>query len=382
VTHGSTRLVRSALRSLRVAAVIWAVAAPAAIAHHGPAVKFDPGQPIRLDGRVAHVDWSNPHAHIVMLVQQGEATLAWYVELDSIVALERSGWQRDTLRPGDAITVEGLSARDGSRQVSGDSVVVSGTGQRVLQLSAAAVPPADDRGRAIRPAPRWPNGESRLGPEPGSSGYWVPVGAAMVERGADVAVHANGQLEDLGAIERVAPFQPWARSLYEYRQRRFLRDDPMFLQCKPPGGPRKFQVPYGIQFIEDRPHQRIFVVAGGGNRDWHLIYTDGRALDGGFGHDDGNFLYYGRNVGAWDGDSFVVRSTGFNESFWFANGGLPHTSQLSLTERLTRTDYDTLIYEVTIDDPGAYTRAWTSTWRLRWVADAEPPEYYCQDNRP
>jgi hypothetical protein len=39
-------------------------------------------------------------------------------------------------------------------------------------------------------------------------------------------------------------------------------------------------------------------------------------------------------------------------------------------------------YEVTIDDPGAYTRPWSSGWTLQWVAGEELPVFYCQDNRP
>ena len=65
----------------------------------------------------------------------------------------------------------------------------------------------------------------------------------------------------------------------------------------------------------------------------------------------------------------------------FANGGLPHTNLLHLVERFTRSDYNTLKYEVTIDDPGAYTRSWNATWNLQWVAE-DLPSYYCQDNRP
>jgi hypothetical protein len=39
---------------------------------------------------------------------------------------------------------------------------------------------------------------------------------------------------------------------------------------------RQFQMPYGNQFLEDKAFGRIFVMAGGGNHDWHFIYTDGR----------------------------------------------------------------------------------------------------------
>jgi hypothetical protein len=73
---------------------------------------------------------------------------------------------------------------------------------------------------------------------------------------------------------------------------------------------------------------------------------------------------------------------GFNEDFWFTNGGLPHTEQLRLVERFTRTDFDTLKYDVTIEDPGAYTRSWSSGWTLRWVAGEELPRHLCQENRP
>ena len=43
------------------------------------------------------------------------------------------------------------------------------------------------------------------------------------------------------------------------------------------------------------------------------------------GGDSDNPLYYGRAVGKWEGDTLVVDTKGFNEKFWFSNGGLPHT---------------------------------------------------------
>jgi hypothetical protein len=51
-------------------------------------------------------------------------------------------------------------------------------------------------------------------------------------------------------------------------------------------------------------------------------------------------------------------------------------------ERFSRPDFDTLRYDVTIDDPGAYTRTWSAGWTLRWVPGEDMPEYFCQDNRP
>ena len=157
----------------------------------------------------------------------------------------------------------------------------------------------------------------------------------------------------------------------------------MYLTCLPPGVPRMFLSPYGIQFLENRERQRVFVVMGGANRNWRLLYLDGRTAVGQRQGDDDNPLYYGRSVGKWEGDTLVLDVKGFNEKFWFSNGGLPHTQQLQLTEKYTRTDFDTLKYEVTVDDPGAYTRTWTAaSWTMKWVPDQDPPEYFCQDNRP
>ena len=99
------------------------------------------------------------------------------------------------------------------------------------------------------------------------------------------------------------------------------------------------------------------------------------------GNDD-NPLFYGHGVARWDGDTFVVDMRRFNEEFWFDNGGLPHTEQLQMTERFTRVDMGTMRYEVTINDPGAYTRPWKSTWTLQWVPGEEMPYFLCQDNRP
>jgi hypothetical protein len=195
-------------------------------------------------------------------------------------------------------------------------------------------------------------------------------------------MNADGQLADIEDADRVAPFQPWALALYKHRQERFLQDDPMYLDCKPPGGPREFQSKLGVQFIEDRERERVFVLHGSGNRNYHIFYLDGRDPVGQVSGDDDNPLFFGRSVGEWEGDTLVISTVGFNENFWFTRGGLPHTNLLSLTERFTRVDYDTLRYEVTIDDPGAYTRPWSASWELSWFGGEELPIHLCQENRP
>jgi hypothetical protein len=374
---------RSLTRYLSAGLLVMLAAGPV-LAHHTISAKFDPARPRTLNGLVAGVDWRNPHVHVLVNVREGDRTVNWAVELESPVDLERSGWNRDSLKPGDAVTVQGILARDRSAQIWGNSVVLTNTKRRVLAMSpeaTAALRPMAG-GPPARPTPRWPDGKPRLGPAPGETGYWARPGSTMLmENGANVAVDAGGLLKNIADVDKVAPFQRWARDLFEYRQRNSLKDDPMFLYCLPPGAVRQFQMPYGNQFVEDKAFGRIFVMAGGGNHDWHFIYTDGRPQRGDVRGNDDNPLYYGQARGKWEGDTLVVDSRSFNEKFWFSNGGLPHTEQLHLIERFTRTDMNTMRYEVTIDDPGAYTRSWNASWMLQWVPE-DLPTAYCQENRP
>ena len=90
--------------------------------------------------------------------------------------------------------------------------------------------------------------------------------------------------------------------------------------------------------------------------------------------------YYGHSVGHWEGDTLVVDTVGFNEKFWMERQGAPHTEKLHLIERFTRTEMYVMKIELTIDDPGAYTRTWTTGFFNRWSIGAEFAEYICQDN--
>jgi hypothetical protein len=179
------------------------------------------------------------------------------------------------------------------------------------------------------------------------------------------------------------PLQDWARALYDYRQTRGGLDDP-HARCQPAGGMRFFTVPNGMEIIDQPELQRVFII-GGENRDWRRI-----AMEPGRKHPSEDELvpsYFGDSIGHWEGETLVVDTVGYNEKFWFIRGGLPHTRFMHLTERFTRTDFDTLKYEVTIDDKGAYTRPWTGGWNIKWQYtnyDGSPGgeihEYFCIDN--
>jgi hypothetical protein len=121
--------------------------------------------------------------------------------------------------------------------------------------------------------------------------------------------------------------------------------------------------------------QRIYIFDIGGPHTFRIIYTDGSPHPA-------NLVpsYYGDSRGHWEGDTLVVDNTGFNEGFWMDRAGSPHTEKLHFVEKFTRTDYNTLKYDVTVEDPGAYTQPWTYTATMRWGAGNELFEYVCQDN--
>jgi hypothetical protein len=290
--------------------------------------------------------------------------------------LEKRGLKRSFVHIGDVVAVMGNPARGQSHRTFAISVTLARNGQHLIEPGGGGGS-LNIKGKPS-PTPRWPDGQVRLGPPSGEKGYWGSASTTgLVDNTAgNISMDGDGLLRNLSDAGLVAPFQPWAKAVYEYRQRTLLRDDP-FARCLPPGGPRQFQTPHGFQFIEQRELGRILVLLGGGDRNWRMIFTDGRSLAQA---DEVVRGYYGTSVGRWEKDTLVVESTGFNEKFWFANGGLPHTEALHLTEKFSRPNLNTLKYEVTVDDPRTYTRPWTGGWNVQWVPGEEIQEYFCEEN--
>jgi len=129
-----------------------------------------------------------------------------------------------------------------------------------------------------------------------------------------------------------------------------------------------------VEFVELKDLQRIFIMDIGGPHTFRTIYMDGRAHP-----KDPEPSYYGHSTGKWEGDTLVVDTVGFNEAFWISRG-IPTTDRLHLIEHFTRTDSNTMKYEVTVDDPGAYTTPWTAGFLLSWDQGVELFEYVCQEN--
>ena len=95
------------------------------LAHHSLSAEYDEKKPVTLKGTVSKFDWSNPHVFFYVDVTDSSGKIVnWALEWESRVEMKRAGWSQDSLKAGDAVTVEGSLARDGSKQASGKSVTL------------------------------------------------------------------------------------------------------------------------------------------------------------------------------------------------------------------------------------------------------------------
>jgi hypothetical protein len=166
------------------------------------------------------------------------------------------------------------------------------------------------------------------------------------------------------------PYMPWTLAVSDDRRRNELEPH---TRCKPSGGPRQWLTPYGAEFVELPEEKVAYIFDIGGPHTYRTIYMDGRTHPRNLSPS-----FYGHSIGWWDGDTLVVDTIGFNEGFWIDRGQIPHTNQLHLVEKYTRTSVGSMRYELTVDDPGAYTAPFTGTSNLRWEDGTELFEYICQ----
>lgn len=88
--------------------------AQAAPAHHSFAVFFDSTKIIKLRGTVTDFHFTNPHGTIGLdVTDENGKVQRWRAETNAPVVLMRRGWSRDSVKPGDVITIEGWVSRDG-----------------------------------------------------------------------------------------------------------------------------------------------------------------------------------------------------------------------------------------------------------------------------
>ena len=213
--------------------------------------------------------------------------------------------------------------------------------------------------------PRLPDGKPNLSApvprtadgKPDLSGIWRGGGGRF-----DYDVAQGLKTEDV---------QPWAEALRRERVADFRKDSPL-ARC----------LPVSLPFHNSRDLSRIVQTPGlmlilhESRTNFRQIFTDGRPLPKVVDWP----AWQGFSVGKWEGDTFVAETSGTNGKFWLDQSGHPATDAFHLTERYRRRDFGHMDLEMTIDDPKAYTRPWTTKLSQVIVLDTELLDYICSEN--
>jgi hypothetical protein len=176
------------------------------------------------------------------------------------------------------------------------------------------------------------------------------------------------------------PMTPWAEAKYKTAKPSFgphsfpisETNDPVYHGCYPPGVPRVFLHPLIMEIVQT-PARVIFLFEYDQMR--RVIYTDGRGHDPATGP-----TWMGDSIGHWEGDTLVVDTLNFNDKTWLDRIGHPHSEALHIVERLRKPDPNSLVDELTMEDPKAYTRPLTAQLIYKLRPKWSVLEQFCEDN--
>src|SRR5881394_1965796 len=102
----SARMLMHTRSLLSLAGIALLLSTVPVAAHHSFSAQYDADKPIEVKGAVTKVEWTNPHARVYIGVKLASGqTETWNFEMASPNVLARNGWKRDSLKPGDQITV-------------------------------------------------------------------------------------------------------------------------------------------------------------------------------------------------------------------------------------------------------------------------------------
>jgi hypothetical protein len=203
---------------------------------------------------------------------------------------------------------------------------------------------------------------------PNLQGIWQVRNRAAFSLVPSVArdkMPASHGVVDGGAI----PYLPAAAEKQRQNFLNRLTEDPLN-NCFLPGVPRIMYMDWPFQIFQTRD-------AIGITFEWtqvfRLIHTNGSK------HVQGIEFWMGDSRGRWEGDTLVVDVANFNDKTWFDASGNFHSEAMTLVERYTMLDANTIRYEVTVTDPKVFARPWKMTMNLhRHTEITRLLEYQCK----
>ncbi len=338
---------------LALSAVGAATVSSVAHAHHSFAV-FDSENPITLTGAVKVFRWTNPHSWVSLAVtnEDGSETV-WHLEQGPVNMLSREGWTRNTLTPGDlvSVVVHPLHGGEpGARLMSFEFL-----DEREVNIT---------RGATITQPPR---------PDP------VKMTAAVARNFDGIWVNANGGIHfDTSSATRrgqMPPLEPEYRAQWQQRfadaDAGLSTTDPT-AECLPPGFPRFLSMVLPGEILQTE-HQLNWYA------EWSeatvRIYLDGRALPA-----DLFPTYNGYTTGEWEGNTLVTQTIGLRGDTLIDTTGVPHSDQLTVAMRMTKLTPDYFEVDVTLTDPVVFYEPWSTVKRFaRAPANYYVQEYACEE---
>src|SRR6188474_809881 len=118
-----------------------------ASAHHSFAAEFDRDKPITLTGTVTKLEWTNPHARIYIDVKDDKGKVVnWDCELGPPNGLKRRGWNRNSLKQGHVVTINGFLSKTAPHVANARTVKLADGREVFAGSSFDAGPTQDDAG--------------------------------------------------------------------------------------------------------------------------------------------------------------------------------------------------------------------------------------------
>jgi len=146
------------------------------------------------------------------------------------------------------------------------------------------------------------------------------------------------------------------------------------VNCAPRGVPGMwFANPYPVKLVQTRDE---LIQLNELNTNFRIIHTDGRPHPK---NPDPTFV--GDATAHWEGDTLVIDVIAIDERTWNNFIGWFHSDQEHVIERLSRPSENSLVYQVTIEDPKVLTAPWTSQPHIWSLHHEDLEEYYCTNNQ-
>ncbi len=304
-----------------------------AFAHHSNS-EYDRSALHEIEGEIISVRWRNPHiAFEVATTAADGSEVVWDFEALAVSALNRRGVSGEQLQIGDRVQVAGFTSSRRENHMHAEHLLLPGGVELLTGFSRE---------------PHWSG--TAIGTE---SGVLDPTRVAAAEGDGIFRVWSR----DVGTWYFRSPdrYPLTAEAVAAAADWNDLEDNPL-LRCEPPGMPALMGNPYPMEFVDRGDIIELRFEEFDAVREIHL---DGDASL------NNQASPMGYSIGRWEDDTLVVSTTQITWPY-FNRVGIRQSDAVEVQERFRLTDGDeTLLYELTITDPGTLTEPYV--WNGRWI---------------